>query len=61
MFICIFNEICNEKYNIHYINDKIPKKFANGGLKLLRYIDVIFKFCCTYIKHHSFHYFKLEY
>lgn len=35
--------------NIHYINDKIPKKFANGGLKLLRYIDVIFKFCCTYI------------
>lgn len=27
--------------NIHYINDKIPKKFANGGLKLLRYIAVI--------------------
>lgn len=35
--------------NIHYINDKIPTKFANRGLKLLRYIDVIFKFCCTYI------------
>lgn len=47
--------------NIHYMNDKIPKKFASGGLKLLHYIAVIFKFCSTYIKHHSFHYFKLEY